>query len=264
MQTINFQQDVIERSFEKPVVVDFWAEWCGPCRILGPVIEKIAEEQTGKWELVKVDTEENQEAAYEYGIRSIPNVKMFHKGEVVAEFAGAIPRNKILEWLDEHLPNEDKTELADLLAQEGKLSSGEMADQLKAFLSEHGDVLDARVALARHLVITSPKEALALIRDVRMGDSHYTVVEDIRVLASFFDSDFIEVSPVAEALQSAKSAFQNDQPEEGIKKIIDANMHDKNYGDDLPRKTAIAFFRLWGSKHELTQKYRKRFEMMLY
>ena len=88
---MNFQAEVIEKSHKMPVVVDFWASWCGPCRVLGPTIEALAEEQSDRWALVKVNTEEEQALAAEYQIRSIPNVKMFHKGRVIAEFAGALP-----------------------------------------------------------------------------------------------------------------------------------------------------------------------------
>ena len=86
---MNFDQ-VLARSHDKPVLVDFWAPWCGPCRVLGPTLEKLAGEQSDRWELVKVNTEEDQELAHKYNIRSIPNVKLFHKGEEVAEFVGAL------------------------------------------------------------------------------------------------------------------------------------------------------------------------------
>jgi thioredoxin len=111
---MDFNKDVIEKSYEQPVVVDFWAPWCGPCRILGPTIEQLAEEQKDKWTLVKVNTEEEYDVAVQYRIQSIPNVKMFHEGEVIAEFAGALPRPQILAWLEEHLPNAEKQEVGRL------------------------------------------------------------------------------------------------------------------------------------------------------
>ena len=90
-----FERDVIQRSFEQPVVVDFWAEWCGPCRSLGPVIEKAVEARSGQVDLVKVDTDANPRLSQAFGIQSIPAVKAFKDGKVVDEFIGALPRDLI-------------------------------------------------------------------------------------------------------------------------------------------------------------------------
>jgi putative thioredoxin len=102
-EVTNFQKDVIERSREAPVVVDFWAPWCGPCRMLGPVVEKLASEADGKWSLVKVDTDQNQDIAAQYQIRGIPNLKLFVNGEVVSEQVGALPEPVLKEWIEDYL-----------------------------------------------------------------------------------------------------------------------------------------------------------------
>ena len=103
---MSFQSDVIERSHEVPVVVDFWAEWCGPCRQLTPVLEKAVEARAGKVELVKVNTDESQEIAQRYAIQSIPAVKAFQDGKIVGEFVGALPPSKVAEFLDRFAPSE--------------------------------------------------------------------------------------------------------------------------------------------------------------
>jgi putative thioredoxin len=96
-----FEREVIERSHELPVVVDFWAEWCAPCRMLGPILEREADAREGELVLKKVDVDANQEIALRYDVRGIPVVKAFRNGQVVAEFVGALPPAAVAQFLDE-------------------------------------------------------------------------------------------------------------------------------------------------------------------
>jgi putative thioredoxin len=152
----SFQVDVIERSRALPVVVDFWAEWCGPCRQLGPVLERAVAARAGKLELAKVDTDANPGLARAYGIQGIPAVKAFRDGGVVSEFVGVQPPQAIDHFLDSLLPSE-----ADLLVSEGDEASLRRAVQLEPSRA------DAAVPLARLMHARGESEdALSVLAEV--------------------------------------------------------------------------------------------------
>jgi putative thioredoxin len=152
----NFQAAVLDRSNTLPVVVDFWADWCAPCRTLGPVLEREAAKRDGRLELVKLDVDTNQALSRSYGIQGIPAVKAFHKGRVVAEFVGAQPAANVARFLDSLLPSE-----ADLLAEKGDEAS------LRAALVLEPGQPDAAIRLARILLGRGVKdEALEILGNV--------------------------------------------------------------------------------------------------
>jgi putative thioredoxin len=264
METFNFKRDVLDRSFEIPVVVDFWAPWCGPCRVLGPTIEQLADEQEGRWELVKLNTEDFPEVAEQYQVMSIPNVKLFRNGRPAAEFVGALPRKQIEQWLDQHIPSGEKLQLASILSQVRDFPDQHAAQVLETFVADNPGVAEGRVELAKHLVFEAPLRALTLLEDISLGHDRFDEAEDIRALAHFLDSPLQEDLPVARALREAREALKAAQPERGIEQIIQAVQTDKNFQEDLPRKTAIALFHLLGDQHPLTRAYRWKFDMALY
>ncbi len=124
-----FLTDVIERSKQQPVIVDYWAPWCGPCRMLSPTLERIAKEANGAFTLAKINSDENQRLAVQYGVQGIPAVKLFRDGKVIGEFVGALPEPRVREFIKKYAPNQSDLILtaAQDLARAKKWSEAEAA-----------------------------------------------------------------------------------------------------------------------------------------
>lgn len=261
---MNFQHDVINKSWDIPVLVDFWAPWCGPCKYIGPILEDLAEIQKEKWILVKVNVDEHQDLSVQYGIRGIPAIKLFHQGKVIGEFGGAMPRPAVEKWLKENLPDPYREKLENMITNARELPDAALIDKLTKFIKENPDDDLARIILAKHLVFLSPLNAENYIADIHLGNEYYDTTVQIKNLARFFTSDYEENSKVAQTMDEAKFDILENDFEGGIQKIILANSLDKSYREDLPRLTAIALFEILGKEHDVTKKYRRKFDMVLY
>ena len=144
-----FEQDVLRRSEEVPVVIDFWAEWCGPCRQLSPVLERLAVEAEGSWVLAKIDVDSNQNIAAAFGVQSIPAVHAFKNGREVARFVGALPEPQVRQWLEQlgPTPADLAVEEASALEERGEIQRA--AEEYKRALAHEPARADAAAGLAR-------------------------------------------------------------------------------------------------------------------
>ncbi|MEM9983546.1 MAG: tetratricopeptide repeat protein [Bacteroidota bacterium] len=261
---MNFQVDVLDRSQQVPVVVDFWAAWCGPCRILGPTIEQLAQEAAGQWELVKVDSEAYQDLARQYQIMSIPAVKMFYRGEVVADFVGALPRTQILAWLDEHLPSAAKEAIAEIKQLILSAQYSQAFTQLKELnqlnpLGEEGLILLAGLEAA-----TDPIQAQERVMDIPRGSKYYEEAEATLAISEMMMISEEGQPKVNELVEQAREAYQNYDLEGTLKPLIEAIMIHKAYANEMPRRAVLGLFRLLGAEHSLTKRLRPHFNMALY
>ena len=262
----DFQKDVIDKSFDKPVLVDFWAEWCGPCKMIGPILEKLAEENKDNWELAKVDTDKNQEIAMRYGVRGIPNVKLFRNGEVINEFTGALPEPAIKDWLTKSIPSKfaDRIEQAKVLLKNGNITDA------KVILEDihSGDVnnSEVKVLLAKILLFEDRKEALRLIQNVDGNLNNIELAEAIGTLAELLNRDlkYLAESRVKENYTSAINDLRKKDFDSTLTKFIEIIRTDRTYDDDGSRKACIAIFKYLGEDHEITLKHRRDFGSALY
>ncbi len=263
----DFNQDVIEGSFQTPVVVDFWAEWCGPCKVLGPVLEQLAQQANGVWKLAKLNTEEFPDLAKQFGIQGIPAVKMFVDGKPVDEFVGALPKHQVEYWLQKALPSRYRKDLlaAEYLAAEGKKE--EAARVLEVVLQNESGNVEARVMLARLVLFDNPKRAGDLL-DGLEEPLYGEQIESIRVLSRLL---VLKTGPSALPHYPGRPYYIN-AIEALAKRDFDASLsafigvlkEDRYYDDDGSRKACIAIFKFLGEEHELTQKYRREFSSALY
>jgi putative thioredoxin len=226
----DFQQQVIEKSKETPVVVDFWAEWCGPCRALTPILEKAAEKRDGDVVLAKLDTDANQRIAQEYGIQGIPAVKAFKDGKVVDQF------------FDGLVPTE-----ADGLVEAGDEASLRRAIELDPARS------DAKLQLAIQLRKRGDvDEALEVLKNAEGDFSADGLAARIRL-----ERDGVE------AAQEAFKELDAGDPKKAVDLLIDAVEHDAEHRDDL-RRVIVGILDAFGVDHPFARDARRRLAGALY
>jgi putative thioredoxin len=245
----NFQAAVIERSHTVPVVVDFWAEWCGPCRQLGPVIERAVAARAGKIELAKLDVDANQDLARTYRIQSIPAVKAFRNGEVAAEFVGAQPPAAVERFLDSLVPSE-----ADALVAVGDEESLRQAVELEPTRA------DAAVPLARILHGRGETdEALQLLGRVPGSFAADGLAARIGLERDAAGGSHPELPDLSDAF----SAIDADDHERALDELLAALPNSDGARDDI-RRVVVGILDELGVEHPLARDARRRLATALY
>jgi putative thioredoxin len=274
----NFRQVVLETSMSRPVLVDFWAEWCNPCKALMPTLAKLADEYQGKFILAKVNTEQQQQLAAHFGIRSIPCVKLFFKGQMADEFLGALPEAEIRSFLDKHIPRESDG----LLAQAEQLLLQGDAEGASALIQQAAamDPGSARVMLANARLLAATGKLDEAEQQIQaMPPEERDKPEVVAMLARLqFDRSTAGAPPVevlekrlqenpadCEALhQLANHRIVQNDLEGALELLLSLMQKDRSYGDDAARKDMLRIFELLGGQGDLVKRYRNRMFNLLH
>jgi putative thioredoxin len=266
--TKNFDRDVIQQSYNIPVLVDFWAEWCAPCRMLGPVLENLAARHKGDWVLVKLNTEQYPQIAAEYGIQGIPAVKLFVDGDVAGEFTGAMPEDMIVQWLGKVMPSKQRGQIkqAQELLDQGQTRRAQKV--LKKVIDAEPDNHQAMIFFASTYLFSEPQKAVELVQPINEASDYADTAEAIRAMARLFElrehpQNLPEHRVKAQYLEAIEQLHAQ-RIEDALENFIDVLQQSRQYDDDGARKACIAIFKFLGDAHELTQKYRRAFSSALY
>jgi putative thioredoxin len=274
----DFESAVVERSQSVPVVIDFWAPWCGPCRTLGPVLEKLADEQQGKFVLAKINVDENPMLAQAFGIRSIPAVKAVRNGAIAAEFLGAQPESVVRQFIEQLLPSE-----ADALAQEGQrleeAGKTQGAESIyRAALSKEANHLPALLGLARILVQRGEEaEALSLLGRVPLTSPDYAAAQQLSAQirlkqngASAGDENVyrekLAANPddVEARFDLSQVLASSGRYEEALSELLEIVKKDRQFRDDGARKAMLEIFEVAGPRSQVAEHYRSELAKVLF
>jgi len=275
VDTASFPREVLDRSHETTVVVDFWAPWCGPCKTLGPMLERLAREGRGRFVLAKVDTDQNVELAQAFRIRGIPMVLAFRDGKPVDGFTGVQPEDELRAFVDRVAPELGAEQVEEALAREASGDAEGAIALLRELLREKPRHLDARVELTR-ILLDAGREQDAKAAFEKLREAH---ADDARVQALAKRLELVEEGGDVEELQRKLAAAPDDlatrvelgralvaanRPDEGLDALLEVVRRDPAFDGQAGRRAMLEAFEVLGHENPLVNDYRRRLQMLLF
>jgi len=272
----NFEAEVLARSIEVPVLVDFWAEWCGPCKVLGPVLEKLAGEYAGQFILAKVNVDENQQLAGAFGIQGIPAVKLFRDADLASEFTGALPEPMLREFLGKFLPTATDKEALSAAELEAQGKADEAKSAYQAILAADPNHAKALLGLARLAMNAGDNDAarnyldqVSIVADERKEADRLLARLDLQAGGSANEAalrEKIKADPnnLEARFELAQTLAGMEKYEAALIEFLAIVKADRKFKDDGARKAMVQIFEVLGGEDPLTDKYRSELASVLF
>jgi len=272
----NFEADVLERSHEVPVLVDFWAPWCGPCRVLGPVLEKLADEYSGKFVLAKINVDESPSLAGAFGVQGIPAVKLIKDGEIAGEFTGALPEPAVREMLSRYLPSEydEQADEAADLEEQGKPAEAQAIYQ--SILDAEPTHAKSLLGLGRVLMNAGDRDgALGTLERISPAAEERKIADRLIARLQLQGDQSADEATLRQKLAAqpdslearfelAQALAANEKFEEDLSEFLDIVKSDREFRDDGARKAMVQIFDVLPPDDPLIDKYRSELAKVLF
>ena len=274
----NFQNLVLEKSINKPVLVDFWADWCQPCQTIMPMLAKLAEEYDGKFELAKVNADQEQELAAHFGIKSLPTMKLFYQGQIVDEKLGAVPESEIRAMLDKHIVSESEQFMQAAIMAYEQGQTEQALEMLNHALAKDPDNAELKVTCAQMVNAQGDTEsAIALLDSLDTEGSKLDGAIKLRAeiklaeqLADLPDLEGIEQRlaqnplDLEALLYKSRHLTAHGDYDNAMACLLTIMRTDRSYQDDIGRVSLLELFDLLGGEHPSVQAYRRKLFNLLH
>jgi putative thioredoxin len=272
----NFEADVLERSHEVPVLIDFWAPWCGPCRTLGPVLEKLADEYSGKFVLAKINVDESPSLAGAFGVQGIPAVKLIKDGEIAGEFTGALPEPAVREMLSRYLPSEydEQADEAADLEEQGKAAEAQAI--YRSILDAEPQHAKSLLGLGRVLMNAGDRDgALETLDRISPAAEERKIADRLMARLQLQGDQGADEATLREKLAAdpdslearfdlAQALAANEKFEEALNEFLKIVKSDRGFRDDGARRAMVQIFDVLPPDDPLIDKYRSELAKVLF